>query len=305
MSAPRLRPGDRIRFVSPASTPDRAAVARGKALVESWGLGVELGHHTFDTVGYLAGHDQDRLADLNDALRDPGVRAIFATRGGKGAYRIAADLDFAAARSDPKPLIGFSDITYLHLALHRFAVPTGFHGPMVNWNDDYCDADSAEALRRALMQPENVQVRSNPTDYTARFTRGGQATGTLIGGNFDSISRSVGWLMPSLDRAILLIEDHHGTGLGQIDRCFAHLAGSGALDQLAGIAIGTFGEFETTEASGWTLDNVISDWLDRLGVPVLGGLPLGHGRNPATVPLGTTTTINPSTTTMAVAAGVH
>ena len=96
MSAPRLRPGDRIRFVSPASTPDRAAVARGKALVESWGLGVELGHHTFDTVGYLAGHDQDRLADLNDALRDPGVRAIFATRGGKGAYRIAADLDDVA-----------------------------------------------------------------------------------------------------------------------------------------------------------------------------------------------------------------
>ena len=101
MSAPRVRVGDRVRFVSPASTPDREAVARGAELLRSWGLDVEIAPHAFDTQGYLAGHDADRLSDLNDALRDPGVRAVFATRGGKGAYRIAADLDVAAARADP------------------------------------------------------------------------------------------------------------------------------------------------------------------------------------------------------------
>lgn len=305
MSVPRLRAGDRVRFVSPASPPDRKAVARGAELLRSWGLHVELGQHTFDTLGYLAGADADRRADLNEALRDPGVRAIFATRGGKGAYRIAAELDVDAARADPKPVVGFSDITYLHLALHRSGVPIGFHGPFVNWNDDYCDARCADALRRAVMEPEPVEVLSDAREYTARFTTGTQATGTLIGGHFDTISRSVGWALPSLAGAILLIEDHHGTGLGQIDRCFAHLVGSHALDHIAGVAIGTFGEFETTEANGWTLDDVMSDWLDRLGVPVLGGLPLGHGRNPATVPFGTTTTIDPSSGTMTVAAGVH
>ena len=80
---------------------------------------------------------------------------------------------------------------------------------------------------------------------------------------------------------------------------------SGALDRVAGIAIGTFGEFETAVADGWTLGDVMSGWLSRLGVPVLGGLPLGHGRNPVTVPLGTETTIDPSSGTMTVSAGVH
>ena len=305
MTVPRLRAGDRVRLVSPASTPSRDAVARGVEVLESWGLRVEVGRHTFDQLGYLAGADRDRLADLNQAFRDPGVRAVFATRGGKGAYRIAGRLDVEAARADPKPLVGFSDITYLHLALHRAGVGVGFHGPATNWNDDYYDASCAEGLRRALMEVEPVEVRSDPASYTARFTTGRSVTGVLLGGNFDSISRSVGWALPDLHGAVLLLEDHHGTGLGQIDRCFAQLFHGGHLDRVAGVALGTFGEFETAEASGWTLADVVAGWLDRLGVPVLGGLPLGHGRNPATVPLGTMTTIDPRGGRMTVASGVR
>lgn len=305
MTVPRLRLGDRVRLVSPASTPSRKGVERGVAVLQGWGLHVELGQHCFDEVGYLAGSDHDRLADLNEAFRDPGVRAVFATRGGKGAYRIAAQLDFDAIRADPKPFVGFSDITFLHLALQRAGIPIGFHGPAINWNDDYYNADCAEALRRALMETDPVVVRSDPSTYTARFTTGVPASGPLIGGNFDAISRAVAWALPVLDQAILLIEDHHGTGLGQIDRCMTQLVTSGALDRIAGIAIGTFGEFETTTAAGWTLADVLGGWLDRLKVPVLGGLPIGHGRNPATLPLGTVTTIDPSTATMTSLAGVH
>lgn len=305
MTVPRLVPGDRVRLVSPASTPSREAVGRGVEVLESWGLRVEVGRHAFDELGYLAGTDEDRLADLNDALRDPGVRAIFATRGGKGAYRIAARVDIDAARADPKPVVGFSDITYLHLALHRAGVPVGFHGPALNWNDDYYDQETAEALRRALMEPCPIVVRSSRAEYTARFTTGTEVTGPLIGGHLDTISRSVGWALPDLERAILLIEDHHGTGLGQLDRCFAHLAGIGALGRLAGIAMGTFGEFETAEAEGWTLEDVVSGWLDRFRLTVVGGLPIGHGRYPVTVPLGTMTTLDPLAGTMTVAPGVR
>ena len=293
-----------MRLVSPASTPSRDGVARGVELLEGWGLRVEVGRHAFDQLGYLAGDDHDRLDDLNEAFRDPGVRAVLATRGGKGAYRIATQLDVEAARADPKPLVGFSDITYLHLALHRAGVPVGFHGPMLNWNDDYCDAACAEALRLALMVVEPIVVRSDPAEYTARFTAGEPVTGTLLGGNLDSISRSVGWALPALDGVILLLEDHHGAGLGQIDRCFAQLFHSGHLDRVAGFAIGTFGEFETADASGWALADVVSGWLDRVGVPVLGGLPIGHGRHPATVPLGTSTTIDPAAGRMTMAPGV-
>jgi muramoyltetrapeptide carboxypeptidase len=263
VTVPRVREGDRVRLVSPASPPSRDGVARGVELLESWGLRVEIGRHAFDQLGYLAGDDHDRLADLNEALRDPGVRAVFATRGGKGAYRIAGQLDAGAARADPKPLVGFSDITYLHLALLRAEVPGGFHGPLLNWSDDYCDARCADNLRR-----------------------------------------SVGWALPDLRGAILLLEDHHGTGLGQLDRCFAQLFHGGHLARVAGIALGTFGEFETLETSGWTLADVVSGWLDRLAVPVLGGLAVGHGRNPVTVPLGTRTTIDPAAGRMTVAPGV-
>ena len=124
LTALRLRPGDRVRFVSPASPPERIAVARGAEILSSWGLRVELGAHVFDTMGhYLAGSDEDRLADINEAIRDPGLRAIFSTRGGKGSYRIAHALDFEAMSRDPKPLVGFSDITILHVALwHRCRV---------------------------------------------------------------------------------------------------------------------------------------------------------------------------------------
>src|SRR5436305_13470490 len=91
-----LRPGDRVRLVSPASTPSKEGVRRCAEIFASWGLCVEFGAHVFSEFGYLAGTDEERLADLNEALRDPGVRAIFATRGGKGSYRIADRLDFGA-----------------------------------------------------------------------------------------------------------------------------------------------------------------------------------------------------------------
>lgn len=274
-------------------------------MLEGWGLRVELGRHVFSRHGYLAGTDQERLADLHEAFLDPGVRAVLATRGGKGAYRIAAHLDLEAIRVDPKPLVGFSDITYLHLALQKAGIPIGFHGPATNWNDDYYDADCAEALRQALMSTDPVVVRSDPASYTARFTTGSPVSGTLIGGNLDCISRAIGWALPSLDNGILLLEDQQGTGLGQIDRCLAQLTHSGALEGLAGIALGTFGEFETARADGWTLADVLGDWLDQLDVPVLGGLPIGHGPNPSTLPLGVTTTIDPHAAMLTSRPGVR
>src|SRR5215472_2438401 len=180
---PRLRPGDRVRFVSPASTPDSEEVAFGARMLESWGFRVEFGAHCFDRLGhYLAGNDEDRLADFNNALRDPGVRAIITTKGGKGAYRIAHALDFAAARNDPKPLVGYSDITILHLALWRQSQVAGFHAPHAGWEQDYFGNAAAQHLRRALMHPEPLVIHQDPSELTAQIVMPGQATGILIGG---------------------------------------------------------------------------------------------------------------------------
>ncbi len=301
---PRLRSGDRVRLVSPASRPDREQVARGAELLASWGLEVELGGHAFDSYGhYLAGRDEDRLADLNDALRDPGVRAILATTGGKGAYRIASGLDFAAARRDPKPLVGFSDNTILHLALWQRCRIVGFHGPHSGWQDWYGQRP-AEALRQALMEPDRISLSQDPSELTAKVVVGGHATGFLMGGNLDTIGRSVGWACPSFDGAILLIEDVD-KHIGAMDRTLTQLRESGRLAGLRGVAVGQFLRCAEERPGSWSIFDLLHDRLGSLGVPLLGGLPVGHGPHPPTVPLGTTATLDTDARTLTVLAGVR
>jgi muramoyltetrapeptide carboxypeptidase len=302
---PRLRPGDRVRFVSPASTPDHEKVAYGAGILRSWGLCVEIGLHAFDRHGhYLAGTDEDRLADINDALRDPGVRAIFSTTGGKGAYRIAHALDVAAAARDPKPLIGYSDITILHLAFWRQCRVAGFHGPCVGWDRNYYGADAADQLRRALMESEPLTVRQDPHEITAEVVIEGSAKGILMGGNLNMIGRAVGWACPSFAEAILLIEAVD-TFIGGIDGTLTQLRRSGCLDGVRGVAVGQFIRSAEPIPGKWSAIDVLYDHLGKLGVPVLGGLPIGHGPHPLTVPLGTMATLDTTARTLTVEPGVR
>ncbi|HWE18842.1 MAG TPA: LD-carboxypeptidase [Hyphomicrobiaceae bacterium] len=288
-----------MKLVSPASTPDKDGVFRCAQIFESWGLRVELGAHVFREVGYLAGTDEERAADVNDALRDPGVRAIFASRGGKGAYRILDRLDFTAARADPKVLIGFSDITNLHLVLWKECRLVGIHGPLASWSSEYVGLASVEALRRAIMTADPVTLRSQPTSV---LTTHGRAAGTLLGGNLDAIANAAGWALPSFVGAILLIEGF-GVGLGHIDRQLTMLANAGHLRGVQGIAVGQFTRCGTH--GDWTAVDVLRDRLARLGVPILGGLSIGHGLNPATVPLGTAAVLDADAGTLEIASGVR
>jgi muramoyltetrapeptide carboxypeptidase len=303
LRSPRLQPGDRVRIVSPASPPSRAYVARGVELLASWGLQVELGEHVFDQWGYMAGRDEDRASDLNAAFRDPGVRAVIATRGGKGAYRIVDDLDFDAARRDPKPVVGFSDITHIHLALWVHCRLACLHGPFANWSDEWSGPASCDALHRALMTTEPVTIKRDPGEVTAAVTVDGAATGTLVGGNLDAIRTETGAGLPSLRGAILFLEHQKGTGLGEVDRALTQLTRSGALDGLRGVALGQFLGFDQTDdpaPGGWGIADVLRDRLARLGVPVLGGLPAGHGPHPPTIPLGTRASLDTIAGTLTV-----
>jgi muramoyltetrapeptide carboxypeptidase len=153
----RLSAGDKVRFVSPASSPDKDQVVRAANILESWGLSVDFGQHAFDRFDFFAGSDEDRLADLNAAFRDPAIRAIFATRGGKGSYRLADRLDFGAIRQDPKWIIGFSDITSLHLSFWSFCRQASVHGAVTDV------FESNEALR-ALLERDDFRP-----DHTRHF----------------------------------------------------------------------------------------------------------------------------------------
>jgi len=280
-------------------------VAYGAAMLRNWGLSVEIGAHAFDRHGhFLAGTDEDRLADLNDALRDPGVRAIFSTTGGKGAYRIAHALDFAAAARDPKPLIGYSDITILHLALWRQARVAGFHGPYVGWESEYYGAGAADQLRRGLMEPGDLIVRQDPREITSEVVVEGKVEGILMGGNLNMIARAVGWACPSFAGAILLIEAVD-TFIGRIDGALTQLRRSGCLEGLKGVAVGQFIRSAEPSPGKWSVVDVLYDQLRPLGVPALGGLPIGHGPHSVTVPLGTMATLDTKVGTLTIAPGVQ
>jgi muramoyltetrapeptide carboxypeptidase len=297
---PRLQPGDRVRLVSPASFPERAWVETSIEILESWGLIVEVGGHALDQWGYLAGRDEDRLADLNDAFRDSRKRAIVTTRGGAGAYRIAQRLAFDAVRADPKPVVGFSDITYLHLALWHHARVPSIHGCLAG-------ARAAASVRQLLMTTEPITLTRDAGTLSSHVEVPGRASGPLIGGNLSSVAGSVGVRFPSLRGAILFLEDERRIGLGRVDRQLTQLIDSGSLDGIAGVALGLFTGFDGYVDRGWNLLDVLRDRLGELGVPVLGGLPAGHGGVGAdggpdqiALPIGPTATLDTDAGTLTV-----
>lgn len=292
-----LRPGDKVRLISPAGPPNATLVARGVELLRSWGLEVEYAPHALDRFGYLAAPDADRLADLNAALADPGVRGVICTRGGYGVQRIVDGVDLQAVRLDPKPVVGFSDITGLQLTLWRHTALATVHGPMAAWNDARTGPASAESLRAALMSTGQIELRRDPSQPGGDVEVPGQATGILLGGNLSLLAAAVGTGdLPNLRGAILFTEDV-GESPYRLDRMLTQLRRAGVLDGIAGIALGQWVDC-VGSAGTWTVSEMLRDRLGDLGVPILGGLPVGHGAGQLTIPFGVPATIDTAAGTL-------
>jgi len=230
-----------------------------------------------DQLGYLAGSDADRLTDLNAAIRDRNVRAIVCVMGGCGNFRLLHGVDVEALRRDPKPLVGYSDITSLHRVWHQAGV-VSLHGPIAG--------DHADDVRTFLEGGLTEAVGSSVDRLGAELTTSGSVSGPLFGGNLEMLARSVGVLDFNLAGHILLLEINRSAGLGMVDRALTQLILSGALDGIVGVAIGYLQGFEGYSDRGWTVLDVLRDRLSILGVPILAGLPLGHDDNPRAVGLG-------------------
>jgi muramoyltetrapeptide carboxypeptidase len=166
--------------------------------------------------------------------------------------------------------VGFSDITYLHLPLWERCRLATIHGCLAG-------ARATDGVRRLLMTTDPLTLAPDPDALSARLHRPGVAAGPLIGGNLRSVAGCVGAGLPRLNGAVLFLEDERTVGLGQVDRHLTQLIGSGALDGVAGIALGLFSGFDDYTDRGWHLVDVLEDRLGSLGVPMLGGLMLGHG----------------------------
>ena len=280
-----LREGDLVALVAPSGWVRPERVADQVKVLESWGLRARVGDHALHRHRFLAGTDEERLADFNDALRDEEVRGIWCLRGGYGAQRITDDLDFAAAAADPKLVIGFSDITAIHLALWcTTGLPT-VHGPTASYADPGAGHPTEAGAHHALMTAEPVLVAADERESRFEVRVPGRAEGVLLGGNLTLLAGSVGTgHRPDLRGAILLLEDVTDEPY-RIDRYLVQLKRAGWLDGIAGVAVGQFTDCVDPDGNA-TLPGVLSDQLASLGVPVLGGLPIGHGDEQTAVGLG-------------------
>lgn len=290
----RLRRGDTVGLVEPAYfTADAFDLEQVMATIRAMGLVPRPAPHLLNRYGYLAGRDEERAGDLNAMFADPGVRAIFAVRGGWGCARVLPHLDFDLIRANPKLLIGFSDITALHLALAARTDCPSIHGPTAAsaWG-----RLSWDSFRRLVFDAETPTWRT-PEDTDDRLAqrnpirtfRPGQASGPLLGGNLTILSSLVGTpYLPSFDGAILFIEDTDEAQY-RIDRMLTQLELAGILGRVAGVVFGQCTDCVARNSSsigGFTLSEVLDQHLTPLGVPAFQGALFGHIENQFSIPVG-------------------
>jgi muramoyltetrapeptide carboxypeptidase len=293
-----LRAGDAVALVTPAGPVAEARVQAAVRELTAWGLKPRVYPHALDAEHYLAGSDANRAADLNDALADPEIRAVLCNRGGYGVQRIIEHLDYDAVRRDPKLVVGFSDITALHAALWSHTGLVTVHGPVAAQLER--GGLFASTLKHALMSTEPMVVLADQAEPTFSVRTSGVAEGTLLGGNLSMLSTCVGTpFMPNLEGAILLIEDV-GELAYRVDRLLTHLGNCGLLKQLAGIAVGQFSE-PGHGNNAIRPPEVLMERLGGLGIPVLGGLSIGHGDRNHAVALGSHAVLDADAGTLTVA----
>ncbi len=291
---PRLRPGDTVGLIEPAGFVDDAFDLEDvKRNIVAMGLVPKAAPHLLDRYGYLAGADKDRAADINTLHADPEVKALFAVRGGWGCARILPYLDWATIRASPKLLVGFSDITALHLAYAARAGFTTIHGPVASsgWNRfswDYFRAVAFDGAMPTFTNPQGHEDRLVQRVGTIRTYAKGRASGRLIGGNLTVLAALMGtpWL-PDFSGAILFLEDV-GEQPYRIDRMLTQLALGGVLAKVAGVVFGQCTDCAPTGPSygGFTVSEVIDQHLSPLGVPVFQGAQFGHVASQFSLPVG-------------------
>jgi muramoyltetrapeptide carboxypeptidase len=258
-------------LAAPAGPLDPKALNSGKIALERLGFEVVVRDDILDRDGYLAGSDERRASELMQFVRDPEVDAILCARGGYGCHRIIDSLDPKAFREASKPLVGYSDITTLLLWQRKHAGLLGIHGPMLEKKGSL-DGEAGSALVRAL------QGTGPHPRYVGTTSVAGWGEGRLVGGSLSVCVASLGtsWELDTRD-AIVMLEDVTELPY-RVDRMLQQLRAAGKFDRAAGIALGSFTDCDDERTPDWTVKRICDEIFGGLGIPVVTGLPFGHGK---------------------------
>lgn len=280
---PRLAPGDTIGIVAPASPFSQERFNKGVAVLESMGFRVSFDDDLFIKQEYLAGSDIHRADQVNRLFADREIKAIVCARGGFGAMRVLALLDYEAIKKHPKIFVGFSDISALLSVLDARCGLVAFHGPMVTTL-----ADAGQETKEALLAALTSDVKLELIPANGRVINPGQASGPMAGGNLTTLCHLVGTpYAPSYSGKIVFFEDK-GEAAYRIDRMLSQMKLAGCFEGLVGLVLGSFedcGEFDE-------ICRITAEMFKDAGIPVLAGFDIGHGKTNITIPLGIEATLD-------------
>ncbi|MFN8301625.1 MAG: LD-carboxypeptidase [Saprospiraceae bacterium] len=285
-----LRKGAVVGLIAPASPPAPEKFDKAFANLAALGFNVKCGAHLRDRLGHLAGTDDDRLADLHWAFSDPEVEVVWCIRGGYGCSRLLPGIDFDLIRKHPKPFIGYSDVTALHLAISQRTGLVTFHGTVAA--GDFPEPTLAH-FQATLMQGSATHTIEAPKgpfespEYQPFVITSGRATGRLTGGNLALLSALAGTpFEPEFRDKLVFIEDV-GEQPYRVDRMLTQLLQATDLKHAAAIALGVFADCAPKpDTASLTLEETLRDRLGHLGIPVMYGIPFGHVAYQAVFPYG-------------------
>jgi len=269
---PYLKPGDRIRIVSPAGKVQKDKILPGIELLQDEGYEVLIGKHVFDKQFQYAGTDQQRASDMQEAINDQATKAIICARGGYGTIRIIEKLDFSEILKNPKWLIGFSDVTVLHTVLNKLGLAS-IHGSMPGFF-----LENKKTTRSFLSLIEVLSSGRSQIEVAGhQLNRKGISSGELVGGNLSLLYCLQGtpWQLDTSGK-ILMIEDV-GEYLYHLDRMMQNLKMAGQLRNLAGMVVGGFTEMKDNESPfGKSASEIILEAVSDYNFPICFDFPVGH-----------------------------
>jgi muramoyltetrapeptide carboxypeptidase len=282
---PKLKEKANIKIIAPASPPDLKELATSISLLKKYGFSVSLGENLRRLVqrADLAAPDKDRAAEFNNAFKDPAIDAIFCARGGYGSMRILQDIDYETIKSNPKIFVGYSDITALHLAIHKFTGLITFHGPMPGVDADEIRKPSFQNIL-SVLKGESKDITNN-VNRVVKYIVPGSVEGTSEGTNISLFASLIGTdYFPDPKNRIAFFEDVATTS-GDVDRYLFRLKLARALDKFNGFVFGDFTDIPKSDEVLPSMEEIVEEYMLTQKKPSLYGLPFGHGDDQMLIPL--------------------
>lgn len=271
---PALKEHDRAVILSPAGRIDAHHVTGAAALLKKWGLEPLTASHALGNQGRYSGSVEERLADLQQAMDDPSVRLILCSRGGYGVVHLLSHIDFTSFKSNPKWVVGYSDITALHAALQLQGVAS-LHAPMAKHLAEEHEEDVALSHLHDILFGRSLHYQLPVMEHLA-LNRTGQAKGRLFGGNLSVFTSLLGTRYAKIPKGGIFFLEEIGEHPYKVDRMIHQLRLAGVFDRIGGMIVGQFTDYEEDDQMSAPLLQSIRDAVNGYSFPLCFGFPVGH-----------------------------